>query len=1230
MGDSVKMLFTQQLSPHDVACVLNFNGQLGQGRNPSRYREPDACGMELFDKQIEGTTDLYNTLVDGPVAYLADEVGMGKTYQALGVACLVYALKPNARIAIIAPRENIQRKWVDDYLGFVRDHYVSFDDCVKDTVMGQPLHPPCFADNLIGFASNVLRSPRALQILRLTSFQRPVAPRKEEKTVLDVIERLKDGFRRFGYSPSINFKGPYKEESPHEEKGKDLVRQWFTAAFHQLLPVFDLVIVDEAQNLRIRNNIRNTTLTRLFGLQPHWGEESGSIRQVDWLAPEPKMEKMLYLSATPAHRATKDIDAQLSYVLPHSDEPEAPPFEDDQHREDFLIPIMVRRLRRFGDKTKYGYRQESLLSCTPRDVYDHLTISLIQKYLERMISRSQNRFKIGFLSSFESCAPGSRGSSDKTHDDEQESSSAPDEAFLASINGSLQRFIRKHRPTIRENEQVPPLPHPKQDTVVETICETILNDAPEKVLVFVRRLASVHELVEKLVQAYDERLGVWIAELLPDSSSQKEAIDRLTHDIERRRMDERTDEVNPEENSSDTADTKQKGDEDEEHPPTDDRYQRDSQILGRFAGTKSGTRVGQFRSQFNAGRPLEPVFIENTCRLLLGESPGGFAYQDFVKSTLQGVQGHQRLRFIKHACAVNGLVDSSTGSRRQDVRRLYKVLYWAFISKLEDSHHYKEHLKLLQRSFNIIDPIKENEVLAAEIGEQRIFRILFHRSLWDILRDEAHEFGGKLSFLKEHPASGTDNFEESWLRREVLLEWISKCIRMSEGIILLAVARLRAEKLEGESLAERVSVAMAQLLFERGVLARRLVHRIVRMTDLEAYRPLLKVLSRGKEVSAGELMENKWTDLNHQKPIIGVVGGSGGRDRLAIQFKTPFFPDVLVATSVLAEGVDLHLFCDQIAHFGLPYTTGEMEQRIGRIDRYFSQIHRAIMRNGHDVLTIHYPYLPESIDETQLERVLAAKKQIEPMMDEGLSVAQSQTETEVMSERSGKRLLQALFTYGQEDGEAKDSIYATFKSGSDKPTGLLSHQSQGGKEHLSRLTKLIGRLQKDLTINGLECWFDSYSEILSRQIANFSVSILVDASGRPYRLAGAGDYAEISRARRQTVSLTLQLDPANGRLMLEATSAIGGIMIWRDLLAPLSEAHDIYPGIRICYDKNRRTPLWVEGAIRFGIASEAGGTASHMSYEEFRGLVERVALAADLIEYRLFEEDMDERFPNDE
>ena len=70
--------------------------------------------------QQEGTVAAYNMLVRNRVAYLADEVGMGKTYIALGVMSLLRFFRPQARIVVIAPRENIQRKWVKELRNFVR------------------------------------------------------------------------------------------------------------------------------------------------------------------------------------------------------------------------------------------------------------------------------------------------------------------------------------------------------------------------------------------------------------------------------------------------------------------------------------------------------------------------------------------------------------------------------------------------------------------------------------------------------------------------------------------------------------------------------------------------------------------------------------------------------------------------------------------------------------------------------------------------------------------------------------------------------------------------------------------------------------------------------------------------------------------------------------------------------------------------------------------------------
>ena len=61
------------------------------------------------------------------------------------------------------------------------------------------------------------------------------------------------------------------------------------------------------------------------------------------------------------------------------------------------------------------------------------------------------------------------------------------------------------------------------------------------------------------------------------------------------------------------------------------------------------------------------------------------------------------------------------------------------------------------------------------------------------------------------------------------------------------------------------------------------------------------------------------------------------RERLMIAFNTPFYPEVLVASSVMAEGVDLHLMCRNVIHHDLDWNPSVIEQRTGRLDRIGSK-----------------------------------------------------------------------------------------------------------------------------------------------------------------------------------------------------------------------------------------------------------------------------------------------------
>ena len=68
---------------------------------------------------LHGAVAIHNILERHRVAYLADEVGMGKTYVALGALALFRHFQPDFRALIIAPKENIQQKWMKEFGNFV-------------------------------------------------------------------------------------------------------------------------------------------------------------------------------------------------------------------------------------------------------------------------------------------------------------------------------------------------------------------------------------------------------------------------------------------------------------------------------------------------------------------------------------------------------------------------------------------------------------------------------------------------------------------------------------------------------------------------------------------------------------------------------------------------------------------------------------------------------------------------------------------------------------------------------------------------------------------------------------------------------------------------------------------------------------------------------------------------------------------------------------------------------
>ena len=92
---------------------------------------------------------------------------------------------------------------------------------------------------------------------------------------------------------------------------------------------------------------------------------------------------------------------------------------------------------------------------------------------------------------------------------------------------------------------------------------------------------------------------------------------------------------------------------------------------------------------------------------------------------------------------------------------------------------------------------------------------------------------------------------------------------------------------------------------------------------------------------------------------------------------SPFFPEVLIASSVMAEGVDLHRFCRYVIHHDLCWNPSTLEQRTGRVDRIGGKVEQC----GQPI-RLYLPYLGETQDEKQYRVVMDRERWFGVVMGE--------------------------------------------------------------------------------------------------------------------------------------------------------------------------------------------------------------------------------------------------------
>src|SRR5688500_16284383 len=130
-----------KISPESLTEKISFF----YGQPDWKYLNEDPFSIPKI--QAEGSSRLWNMLLDKKIALLADEVGMGKTIQALAVMAILWQQKPDAKVLLYAPNENVARKWIREYDNFIRYHYKVNDNKIKSSVHGMPLRKGVYCEN---------------------------------------------------------------------------------------------------------------------------------------------------------------------------------------------------------------------------------------------------------------------------------------------------------------------------------------------------------------------------------------------------------------------------------------------------------------------------------------------------------------------------------------------------------------------------------------------------------------------------------------------------------------------------------------------------------------------------------------------------------------------------------------------------------------------------------------------------------------------------------------------------------------------------------------------------------------------------------------------------------------------------------------------------------------------------------------------------------------------------
>jgi len=1025
----------------------------------------DLIREAVADRQLDVIYKGFNYLSqpENNALYIADEVGLGKTYIALGIASLLRHFSTSVETyqdVILVPKENLQNKWAKEIRQFVSNNYLLTDNRVK-SVIGSPVG----AIDLHQGINSIERDIPSYHIFRNSSFS------------LGLTYASPISLKQYLYGKVSN-KRDEEFLKRAEKKGyfyatrKSILKKFLAYLLSIQNSEIELLIVDEGHNFKhglgdsdaAEVSDRNNVTTRFFGIK----RKSEEDEQIFYDFPEfkqlvkPKVKKLLVLSATPKTYSLKELKYQFDCFLPnHLLSGIKRETDIESKLNQFLIRgkmeyeldgnIFSRNQCRFEHRKGNVEKKVDAEGLSISDNEQGLILGLIQYMTIRHLNQKHNAtFEMGMLAGFETF----KLDIEKRNADDQEF----EEVRTRKVQQSQDReIVQKIIQSYKEEFGVLP-PHPKQDAIVQSIFEQIIKG--EKSLVFVRRVASAYELERRILDKWEREFIYPRLKKLNQgrysSEELKACIQAFENHITNRSLVENLDYLF-ERLIQKLLDSRAEYPLliDSEKPFNSDQLKTALYyIYHHYKDLDQGEIFYQFLIKQIHLEKFKKEFLLCTYQLindtrkqwitlldkdededLFDDEDEAYFFHQYFRQP--GVRNFRKSRIYK-----TDWFDLNYFLFNQQ----FKIADFEYVAVTKEQMHTKAtdagDLREVQEIF--LKYLKEEEYVQPALDAKHYPQLLIEKSTLIthlFLTVCEKELRDLIQKLKDKGCRKSEIFQEI----KLLTTIVRSTLRNGIGFLPLYIA----DHTPGDFIKNYLELIKDE---------ESCFHHVIReLKNIITHFSLLQAVNFPNKNNYREIESR----LTFQSPVKGMSGIKKNKEKIAAQFRMPGYPYVLVTTDIFREGEDLHTFCQNIYHYGIAWNSSDMEQRTGRIDRINSLSNRLMVKHQKNEfdqrIHVFYPYLKKTLEVNQVHRLFLnmnhftqAFDKMEALQEDGLALASDAVEQMPLSY---DQYLRSKFDHDSFNGGLK-----TGPSFSVMPSIGLT---------VSDLHQLLDQLQAVLLLDGL-------------------------------------------------------------------------------------------------------------------------------------------------------------------